>query len=165
MWNFRGKKNPCILHFPAFGTFPVKTKISITSSPYNCFLIDAAKLSYTTSKNFYKKVTISRQSNSEDGQEDKSKSISDITGENLGEGPGEYVSLGAHLMLPCHQSVQHPSEDVGEQCCSSELMDNLSKHRAGQQFEPSPPAKDYVPTIANSPRRSNASPLDADHAL
>lgn len=44
-------------------------------------------------------------------------------------------------------------------------MDNLSKQRAGQEFEPSPAAKDYVPTIANSPQRSNTSPLDADHVL
>lgn len=68
-------------------------------------------------------------------------------------------------MLPCHQSVQHSSEDVGEQCHSSEFMDNLSKHRAGQECEPSPPTKDYVPTIASSPQRSNASPLDAAHVL
>lgn len=66
-------------------------------------------------------------------------------------------------MLPCHQCVHHPSEDVGKQCCSSEFMDNLSKQRAGQEFEPSPPAN--VPTIANSPLRSNAAPLDADHIL
>lgn len=35
----------------------------------------------------------------------------------------------------------------------------------GREFEPSPPAKHCVPTIANSPQRSNTSPLDADHVL
>lgn len=53
---FQGKKKPTILHFPAFGNSPDMTKNNpkIASSPYNHFLIDIAKLSYTTSENFYK---------------------------------------------------------------------------------------------------------------